>query len=133
LYERDLGKLLSGLRKIPPTKTTSTCQERIKTRNIRIEHADTIQDLLAEGLRIATTLFPTKTTPPGSANNIKRRYWTITIQRDVNILRSKATLLKRLAKLHTTMPPTQQDTFETKVNITNEINNIANILAIPPH
>jgi len=58
-----LGKLLSELQNTPPTKTTSTRPKRINTRNKIVEHADIIQDLLAEGLRIATTLFPTKTTP----------------------------------------------------------------------
>jgi hypothetical protein len=62
--QRNLDKFLSDMHNTPPTMTTSTCPERIKTRNRIREHADTIQDLLAEGLRIATTLFPTKTPPP---------------------------------------------------------------------
>jgi hypothetical protein len=97
-----------------------------------MEHADTIQDLLAEGLRIATTLFPTKTTSPRTANMTKRRYWTKTVQRDVSTLRNRATLLRRLAKLHTTMPLTQQDTLEVKINTTKEIKYITNILTTPP-
>ena len=70
----ELGRLLSEIQNTPPTNTTSTRKERINKRNRIIEHADTIQDLLAEGLRIASTLFPTKTTSPRTANMIKRRY-----------------------------------------------------------
>jgi hypothetical protein len=130
--QRELGRLLAGIQNTLPTNTTPTRLERINTRNRIIEHADTIQDLLAEGLRIATTLFPTKTTLPRTANMTKRRYWTKTVQRDVSTLRNRATLLRRLAKLHTTTPLTQQDTPDVKINITNEINHITNILTTPP-
>jgi hypothetical protein len=46
---------------------------------------------------------------------------------------NRATLLRRLAKLHIIAPNTQQqDTPEANVNITNEINHVTNILTIPP-
>jgi hypothetical protein len=47
-------------------------------------------------------------------------------------LRNRVTLLRRLAKLHITTPPTQQATPEAKINIINEINHINNILTILP-
>jgi hypothetical protein len=47
-------------------------------------------------------------------------------------LRNKATLLRRLAKLHITAPLTQQDTLEANINIINETNRNPNILIIPP-
>jgi hypothetical protein len=73
--QRDLDKLATAIQ-ITPTPTSSTRSERIMTRNIRIEHADTIKDLLAERLRIATALFPAKTPPIRFAKRIKRRYWS---------------------------------------------------------
>jgi hypothetical protein len=71
---RDLGKLLSALHITPPTKIASTRKERIMTRNIIIEHVETIQDLFAEELRIATTFFSTKPHLSSSANMINRDY-----------------------------------------------------------
>jgi hypothetical protein len=62
---------------------------------------------------------------------IKRRYWTNTSQRDVNTLRNKTTLLKRLAKLHITTSLTQQDTSEANENIINEISHITDIVTTP--
>jgi hypothetical protein len=129
--QRDLGKLLSALHITHPTAIASTRRERRTTRNRIIEHADTIQDILAEGLRIATSLFSTKTLPPpGLRKQDQTPLLDKTAQRDVITLSNRAILLRRLSKLHIT-PPTQQDTPEANVNIINEIIHINKILTIP--
>ena len=56
----DLTYLLSTLNTPPDTITPSTRTTSDHTKTQILENANTIQDLLEEGLRIATNLFPTK-------------------------------------------------------------------------
>jgi len=95
-----LAKLLSTLKNpthtLPPSERTANDPSRKSI----LESADTIQDLLAEGLRIVSSLFPTKAPFNPSTKNPRIMLRQKTVKRYILTLRNRAILLRHLVRLN---------------------------------
>jgi hypothetical protein len=95
----DLTKLLATLKNpthtLPPSEGTTNDPSRKQI----LESADAIQDILVEGLRIASSLFPTKAPFNPSTKNPRNMFLPQPVKRDILTLRIKAILVRHLARL----------------------------------
>jgi len=127
----NLAKLLYTLKNpthtLPPSERTTNDPSRKQI----LESADTIQDLLAEGLSIASSLFPTNVPFKPSTKKPRSMFWPKTVKRDILALRHRSILLRHLARLNlkSTQSQTTPNTTLTPANDKN--NHIINILTTP--
>jgi hypothetical protein len=96
----DLAKLLAILETpahtLPPSERTTSDPLRTQI----LESADTIQELLTEGLRIASSLFPTKVPFTTATQKPRSMVLSKTVKRGILALRNRTVLLIHLARLN---------------------------------
>jgi hypothetical protein len=96
----DFTKLHSKLKNLTHTLSPSERTTNDPSRKQILESADTIQDILAEGLRIASSLFPAKAPFNPSTKTPLSMFWPKKVNRDILALRNRAILLGHLARLN---------------------------------
>ncbi len=132
LIQQNLNTLLYTLHTPVPNTHAARPAIDINTRQHLIAAADAIQDLLAEGLTIATQSFPTKAPYSRTTHKQRSRLWPKTVKGDITTLRNMSVLLRHLLTLYNTPshPPATSSTTPTPTG--DEAGHIVTILSNAP-
>ena len=102
------------------------------TRMQIIAAADAIQDILAEGLSIATQKFPTKAPYSRPTHKQRSKLWPKTVKRDITTLRNRSVLLRHLLSTYNTITHPPVTPPQTPTPTREETAHIVTILSNAP-